>query len=86
VERLDDVPLAAVYTVYLTSGETALEEYAARWRNVRAQTDGAALKALGVLPGPVYKKTLLRLRAAWLDGEVASAKQEKELLASLLAT
>ena len=86
VERLGGVPLAAIYTVYLTSGEKALEAYASHWQHVHPKTDGDALKALGVPPGPAYKKILLRLRAAWLDGEVASAEQEKNLLEKLLVT
>ncbi len=84
VERLEGVPLPAVYALYLVSGETALETYAARWRHIQPKTDGDALKTLGVPPGPAYKKILLRLRAAWLDGEVASVQQEKKLLEELL--
>jgi tRNA nucleotidyltransferase (CCA-adding enzyme) len=84
-ERLGGVPLAAIYAVYLVSAEKALETYAAHWQHIHPKTDGDALKALGVPPGPAYKKILLRLRAAWLDGEVASAEQEKILLEKLLA-
>lgn len=85
-ERLDGVPVPAIYAVFLVSGEKALETYIAHWRHIQPQTDGEALKALGVSPGPAYKKILRRLRAAWLDGEVASAEQEKTLLEELLAT
>ncbi len=86
VERLRGVPLPAIYAVFLVSGEPALQTYAAYWQHIHPKTNGDALKALGVPPGPAYKKILLRLRAAWLDGEVASAQQEKALLEKLLAT
>ena len=85
-ERLEGVPVPAVYAVYLASTEPALETYAVRWRQIQPQTDGEALKALGIPPGPAYKKILRRLRAAWLDGEVASAEQERKLLERLRAT
>lgn len=86
VERLRGVPLPAIYAVYLVSGEPALEMYASHWQHIHPKTDGDTLKALGLPPGPAYKKILLRLHAAWLDGEVASAEQEKALLEKLLTT
>lgn len=86
VERLRGVPLSAIYVVYLTSHEPALQTYAAQWQHIHPHTDGDTLKALGLPPGPTYKKILLRLHAAWLDGEVTSAQQEKALLEKLLAT
>ena len=85
-QRLRGVPISAIYAVYLVSGEAALETYASHWQHIHPQTDGETLKALGLPPGPAYKKILLRLRAAWLDGEVASAQQEQALLEKLLAT
>lgn len=85
VDRLDGIPLSAVYAVALSGAEPALETYALRWRHIQPRTDGNMLKAYGVAPGPAYKKILHRLRAAWLDGEVASGAQEQELLERLLA-
>ncbi len=86
VERLGGVPLPAIYAVFLVSGQKALETYASHWQHIHPKTDGDALKALGLPPGPAYKKILLRLRAAWLDGEVASAQQEKVLLEKLISS
>jgi tRNA nucleotidyltransferase (CCA-adding enzyme) len=85
VERLRGVPLAAIYAVFLVSGEKALETYASHWQHIHPKTNGETLKALGLPPGPAYKKILLRLHHAWLDGEVTSAEQENALLEKLLA-
>lgn len=83
-QRLRGVPLSAIYAVYIVSHEDALQTYASHWQHIHPQTDGDALKALGLPPGPTYKKILLRLQAAWLDGEVTSAQQEKKLLEELM--
>lgn len=86
VERLRGVPLTAIYAVFLVSGEQALETYATHWQHIHPTTNGETLKALGLPPGPGYKKILLRLHNAWLDGEVTTAEQESALLQKLLAT
>jgi tRNA nucleotidyltransferase (CCA-adding enzyme) len=85
VGRLEGSPLLAVYAVYLTSGEAALEQYALRWQNLRPKTDGETLKALGLPPGPAYQEILWKLRAAWLDGEIASENAEAEMLKKLVS-
>lgn len=85
VAQLDGLPLVALYALWLVSAEPALEVYTLKWRHIQPETDGAALKARGLPAGPQYKKILLRLRAAWLDDEVATVQQEKELLEKLLA-
>jgi tRNA nucleotidyltransferase (CCA-adding enzyme) len=84
VRRLEDVPLAAVYAVFLASRSPDLEQYALRWRHVHPRTTGETLKALGLPPGPAYQRILWHLRAAWLDGAVTSAEQETALLHELL--
>ena len=78
--------MTAIFAVWLSGAEPALEAYVLRWRHVHPQADGGTLKRLGLPPGPGYKKILRRLRAAWLDGEVASDAQEQDLLERLLAT
>ncbi len=82
--HLTDVPLAALYAVHLISGEEAIKRYVTDWQHIYPQTDGDALKALGLPPGPRYAEILSRLRAAWLDGEITTPEQEQTLLNSLL--
>ena len=81
---LEKLPLLSIYAVYLVSGEKALLDYLSMWRHVKAYTTGDDLKARGLEPGPRFGEILTALRAAWLDGEVNSEKEEKELLDSLL--
>lgn len=65
---------------------TNIERFARQWRFVKPTLDGRALGEItGLKPGPVYKRLLDALRKAWLDGTVATAEQERELLARLVA-
>ena len=85
--RLEDVPLLAIYAVYLgTSGKgrEALDNFVVRWRHVRPKTTGRELKARGIPPGRIYQEILGRLRAAWLDGEVKSEAEEIAMLERLI--
>ncbi|MCW1970476.1 MAG: hypothetical protein KIH69_020390 [Anaerolineae bacterium] len=50
------------------------------WRWVRPATTGDDLRERGIAPGPRYAAILARLRAAWLDGEIASLQEEVELI------
>lgn len=84
VRRLDEVPLPALYAVFLASREPALERYVTTWRHIHPIADGETLKALGLPPGPRYAQILATLRAAWLDGEVQTLEQESELLQKLI--
>lgn len=84
VQRLEGSPLPALYAVYLVSREPALERYVLHWQNIHPKTDGEALKALGLPPGPRYQQILWQLRAAWLDGEVTSEAEERALLQKLV--
>ena len=57
--------------------------YAGSYRKVAPILTGADLKALGLKPGPAYKKTLARLLEARLDGAVRSKADELKLAARL---
>ena len=81
VEYLDELPLPAVYAVYLGAPEglssLVLEKYLSEWRHVKPKTSGNDLKKRGLPPGPKYQKILHELRNAWLDGEVKDIEAEK---------
>jgi tRNA nucleotidyltransferase/poly(A) polymerase len=81
---LEKLPLLSIYAVYLVCGENALLDYLSFWRHVKSYTTGDDLKARGLAPGPRYGEILTKLRAAWLDGEVTSEKEEEEMLSRLL--
>lgn len=60
-----------------------LTSYISDWWHVKPKTTGHDLKRLGIPPGPRYTEILRRLRAAWLDGEVKTEEEERELLSKL---
>ncbi len=86
--QMDLMPRLALYAAYLLQPRGAyrsrLLRYARDWRHVQAYTRGQDLLKRGVKPGPAYKYILYTLRAAWLDGEVKTKKQELALLDKLL--
>lgn len=90
VARLDGVPLPVIYALYQLYYDTevaaVLHTYATRWRHIHPVTDGHTLRTMGLTPGPSYRRILWTLRAAWLDGQVQSADQERALLEQLLAS
>lgn len=81
---LEKLPLLSIYAVYLIMRENALLSYISIWRHVKSKTSGDDLKAMGLPPGPRFGEILTGLRSAWLDGEVATEAQEKELLRVML--
>jgi tRNA nucleotidyltransferase (CCA-adding enzyme) len=85
---LEDVPPLARYALYLATNDYrvrgALRSYVTHWKSVEPCTDGHALRARGMPPGPHYKHLLQRLRDAWLDGEVSTPEQEQAFLERLL--
>jgi tRNA nucleotidyltransferase (CCA-adding enzyme) len=89
VERLDKLPLPAIYAVSIASrrgkSKRALEQYVSEWRHVKPKTTGNDLKKLGLEPGPKYQSILRKLRNAWLDGEVKNNAEEKALLEKLIS-
>jgi tRNA nucleotidyltransferase (CCA-adding enzyme) len=87
VAVLDKIHLRAIQTVFvaLPDGSTRqiLDSYLKSWRGIKPKTTGHDLKKHGLPPGPEYKSILRKLRAAWLDGEVKSFRQELLLLDKL---
>ena len=90
VERLDPLPVLAIFAVYrITRDETLryqLAQYAIHWRHIYPVSDGHSLQARGLPPSPLFRPILKALRSAWLDGQVQSAEEEEALLEHLLAT
>ena len=88
VPRLESAPPLARYAVYLASADAAarqlLENYAYRWRKISPFTNGDDLQALGLPPGPIYRRILEGLRAAWLNGEIHTKDEELALLDDFL--
>jgi tRNA nucleotidyltransferase (CCA-adding enzyme) len=62
-----------------------LHEYLETWQKIKPFTSGDDLKDIGLEPGPKYKEILSRLRAAWLDEEVNTEKEEINLRNRLIA-
>ena len=83
---LDNVPALAIYVVWLAAGEQPLRKYLENWKSVKPFTTGNDLKKRGLTPGPKYQEILSRLRAAWLDREVRTEKEEIKLRDRLIAS
>lgn len=62
-----------------------LERYAHEWRCVQCALTGQDLKQLGLPPGPVYRHIFETLRAARLDGEIATREDEERRVGEMLA-
>jgi tRNA nucleotidyltransferase (CCA-adding enzyme) len=86
--RLDGVPRMALLAAWAYAYEpqvlSRLRRYLAVWSVVRPTHDGNDLQAMGVERGPCLGKLLSRLRAARLDGEVATSEAEAGLVRRLL--
>jgi tRNA nucleotidyltransferase (CCA-adding enzyme) len=86
--RLDKFPAQAIRAASICApqGEAraALETYLAKWKNVKPFADGDALLKMGVPFGARIGQILWELRAAWLDGMIASERDEMELAAKLV--
>src|SRR5512133_3089397 len=60
--------------------------YLTRLRQMRCSLDGEALKAMGLRPGPEFRRTMDRLLSARLDGEVVSDNEERALALELITS
>jgi len=64
--------------------QSRLAEYVRRREALKPATTGDTLRALGLPPGPRYREILTRLQAAYLDGEVKNAEEERVFLEKTL--
>jgi tRNA nucleotidyltransferase (CCA-adding enzyme) len=65
------------------SVKRAVSAYVTTWRHLKPAVGGDDLKALGIKPGPVYKRILDRLLDARLNGDVRTESEERALAATL---
>ncbi|HKZ55570.1 MAG TPA: CBS domain-containing protein [Anaerolineales bacterium] len=88
VKLLDELREDALVAAWIASPAVtrdAIARYLTLWRGMFPKADGEALRALGLPPGPAYRRILGQLRDAWLDGEVHSLDEEQALMRSLVA-
>ncbi len=87
-DRLDGVPPLALHVVHELAAEEELKlpiyQYIKSYRNVQPITSGAELIRMQIAPGPIYRHILGNLRSAWLDGEISSEEEEKQLLKKII--
>ncbi len=79
--ELGAVPAAAQVGA-LVGGADVVARWWGEWRDVAPEVTGADLVAAGVSPGPVIGRTLRRVRAAVLDGEVDGRGEQMALALS----
>lgn len=89
VRLLDRRTPAAFFVVAVAEDHPLIwqryERYMREWRHVRPTIDGDYLrKELGLKPGPHFGHILRRLRDAWLDGEISTREEEREMLTHLV--
>lgn len=87
--RLEDHSELALLTAWIlapvgTSVRQNIEAFLSTWRQLRPTIGGNDLQLLGLTPGPRYRVILDRLRAAWIDGEISSELEERQLLDQLV--
>ncbi len=89
VHELAGAPACAIYTLYLITKEPELRQlmrmFVTKWADVEPVTTGDDLRKMGLKPSPAYGQILTALRDAWLDGEIETVEEEKQLLAELIS-
>ncbi len=68
----------------LDAARKAIDEYLTKWRHIKPLSSGEVLREMNLPQGPQYGRILWAIRAAWLDGEIANADEERVLLEKLV--
>ncbi|MGH7166852.1 MAG: CCA tRNA nucleotidyltransferase, partial [Nitrospiraceae bacterium] len=76
----DETLLFVIAKTKLESVRRQVSAYLTAYRHVKPALTGADLKALGIKPGPIFKKILGQLHDARLNGEIHSEAEERELV------
>ena len=76
----DEALLLLLATTKSDSVKRQLSAYLTTYQHFKPSFDGGDLRAMGLKPGPIYKKILAHLLDARLYGEVKSARDELELV------
>jgi tRNA nucleotidyltransferase (CCA-adding enzyme) len=88
-QQLESIPILALFSVYcledMDEYRAPIERYVASWRHIQPTYTGEDLRLLGIPPGPIYKKILTQLRAAWLDGLIKDHTGEQLMFNRLVA-
>ncbi len=66
------------------SAKRHIAAYLTTYQSLKPVLTGKDLKALGLLPGPLFSRILARLTEARLDGEVNSEAEERELVKQIV--
>lgn len=81
--RADETLLVLMAKAKSDAVKRQVSAYLTTYQRTKTLLSGADLKALGLKPGPQFKKILDRLRDARLDGDVESEADERRLLRQL---
>lgn len=84
---LQPIPPTALFTVWAASGRPVrerIEAYVTRLKDVEPLLTGHDLKAMGLPPGPLYRRILEALREARLDGQLTDRQSELDYIETLL--
>jgi tRNA nucleotidyltransferase (CCA-adding enzyme) len=85
LEGFHTIPIGAVfYACEQPELRQILKIYQDEYKHVRPLTTGGDLRALGMPPSPRYQVILSTLKNAWLDDQIHSEEEEKDLLHRLL--
>jgi len=88
-QTLEKYPPLAVYSNWITEEKKDLREkfkkFVYQWRHIYPETTGDDLKQCEIPPGPIYRSILQKLRIAWINEEINSKEQEKQLLENILS-